>query len=99
MMYLLKVMIFHGELLNNQMVIDVYITRKYPSSSHIPQDRENLRSNPTDVKFSHRPRKASKSGSSEKQRSITGLTMVWKYGLTMVYGRYNELVNGDYNGL
>ena len=40
MMYLLKVMIFHGELLNNQMVIDVYITRKYPSSSHIPQDRE-----------------------------------------------------------
>ena len=23
----------------------------------------------------------------------------WKYGLTMVYGRYNELVNGDYNGL
>jgi hypothetical protein len=20
-------------------------------------------------------------------------------GLTMVYGRYNELVNGDYNGL
>ena len=86
-------------MLNNQMVIDVYITRKYPSSSHIPQHRENLRSNPTDVKFSHRPRKASKSGKSEKQKSITGLTMVWKYGLTMVYGRYSELVNGDYNGL
>ena len=23
----------------------------------------------------------------------------WKCGLTIVYGRYNELVNGDCNGL
>ena len=25
--------------------------------------------------------------------------VVWKCGLTMFYGRYSELVNGDYNGL
>jgi len=33
------------------------------------------------------------------KRTTKNWLVVWKCGLTMVYGRYNELVNGDYTGL